>query len=136
MEVYGPKIKKFLILSILSSQNFSLKKFLIFFTKKPRSEKILHIFSKNMFFLYFGIWNFLIFSQKKFFLYFGKWNFFAPRLTTFLFFQRKTFLIFQEIGLSIPKNFPSSKKNTRKIFFIFWKMELSSHKLKKFPYFF
>ena len=48
-------------LSSLSSQNFSLKKFLIFFLKKAHLKKFL-IFSQKKLFLYFRKWNFLIFS--------------------------------------------------------------------------
>ena len=48
----------------------------------------------------------IIFFRKKLFLYFRKWNFLTPRL---------------KISHILPK----------KIFLIFWEMELSFHKLKK-----
>ena len=77
------KIKKFLILSVWPQrQNFSFKKFLIFFPKKTCSKKFLMLSQKNVF-LILGK-NFLIFCQKKkLFLYFRKWNFWAPRLKSF-----------------------------------------------------
>ena len=52
-------------LSGLSPQKISLKKFLIFFPKKP-ALKIFIVFSQKTLFLHFGKRNFLIFSQKSF----------------------------------------------------------------------
>ena len=48
MELSSPKIRKFLILSGLNSQNVSLK-ILIFFLEKTCSEKVSYIFSKKNF---------------------------------------------------------------------------------------
>ena len=62
----------------------------------------------------------------------------GPKIKKFLaFFQKKAFVIFQEMELSSPKNFPSSKNKkelTPKKFLIFPEMELSSHKLKELLY--
>ena len=52
MELSSPKIKKFLILYSLSPQNFSLKRFLIFFPKKTHSKKISYIFTKKAFLIF------------------------------------------------------------------------------------
>ena len=94
-----------LILSGLSPQNFSLKKFLIFSQKKTFSY-----ISGNRTFLYFRKQNFLALRLKiskgnctssKNFAYFVKWNFLVPSLKNFLSFRKelakpenKTFLIF------------------------------------------
>ena len=74
--------------SSLSPQIFSLKKFLIFFLKKPSWKKF--IFSQKKFFLYLGKQNFPILSLKKIFLYFGKWNFLVASLKRNLIFPEWT----------------------------------------------
>ena len=50
-ELSSPKIKQFPILSILSPQNFSLKKILIFFSEKPALKNLLY-FHKKAFFIF------------------------------------------------------------------------------------
>ena len=70
MELFSPKIKTFLILSSLSPQNFSLKKFRIIFPKKncceKKNEKKTPLLKS---FLYFRKWEFLVTNLKKFILF-------------------------------------------------------------------
>ena len=93
---------------------FPQKNFLYFFLKKPALKKF--IFSQKKLLLYLRKRNFLIFSSKKFFSHFKKWKFLGLSLNNF---RRKL--------LRAPK----IKKPSLKRFLIFWKMQLSSPKLKK-----
>ena len=94
-------------------QNFSLKKFLIFFSKKNPLWKNFYnflIFSQKKVFLYFSKMELLMFQEGTFwalkiqriyifqemevfsfifFLYFGKWNFPAPAVKFLIFFPKK-----------------------------------------------
>ena len=57
-EFSNPKIRKFLILFVLSLQNFSPKNFLYFFLKRP-ARKMFLIFSQNKLFLKLAFFYFL-----------------------------------------------------------------------------
>ena len=78
------------------------KNFLIFFPKKPHSEKISYTFQPSL----------EIFPRKKFLIFFPK----KPSL--------KKFLIFLEMGLSSPKIKKFLILSQKKLFFIFQEMEL------------
>ena len=111
MELSRPKIKTFLI---LSNPNLKLV------PEKNPFWKICYIF-----------------------LYFGKWNFLAPRLKIFWYFPKKSFSYMSRNRLyftTLASKFSlrkisyifSGNKIALKKFIIFWEMELSGLKLKKF----
>ena len=73
-----------------------------------------------MFFLYFGIWNFLIFSQKKVFLVFREMKLFCPKINNFLIFSEKRFSYISGNRTFYPKELSKLEKKTLEKFFLYF----------------